>query len=450
MEKELDLLKNGCLEDTMHLERSEKEVENLRLKKREIDAILKENSLSATLQTNKKLLDEKLKAINKKQDELYKKRVKFAIRSTILIRFYPMIIRALEKVEDRKIINGVSAPISKSKLIEIFREAQDTGASCPVCGSDFEQKQLLFIQHLIDKQTVDDDSAIQLKILKNELLKAKQEILNFKETNQKYSIEERDLQDEYSAVEKEYNEVSVRLSRLGTARDENGEIIDFSKLESESRRLESDIIKLDQAIGANRVVLEKRKRDYQKKQEEYDDGIKRVNDDEDTQKLIDTLRFIVGNLSSVKISITKEVREKIEEITRDIFMNVVWKKDTFGNIRIGEDYRLFLYDKYGQIMTGSSSATEFMILAYAYTLAIHKASGRNRPLVIDSPLGRVSGEIRRNAAEMLLETSCNKQIIMLFTKDEYSEQVKQLFEGKASMRTIILSDNESAWKEMEA
>ena len=77
-------------------------------------------------------------------------------------------------------------------------------------------------------------------------------------------------------------------------------------------------------------------------------------------------------------------------------------------------------------MTGSLSATEQMALAYAFTLAIHSASGKNCPLVIDSPLGRVSDENRENMAKALKEVSKEKQIIMLFTPDEYSEAVSPI------------------------
>lgn len=90
-----------------------------------------------------------------------------------------------------------------------------------------------------------------------------------------------------------------------------------------------------------------------------------------------------------------------------------------------------------------------MILAYLYTLAMHEAFGYNCSLVIDSPLGRVSGKIRENTADMLLDTSKDKQIIMLFTEDEYSEKIRKLFNGEAVMRTIrLLADNKS-WEESE-
>jgi DNA sulfur modification protein DndD len=101
-----------------------------------------------------------------------------------------------------------------------------------------------------------------------------------------------------------------------------------------------------------------------------------------------------------------------------------------------------VYNKDDAEMTGSLSATEQMALAYAFTLAIHKASGKNCPLVIDSPLGRVSDENREYMASALKDVSRNKQIIMLFTADEYSDSVRKMYEGIAEVRKLSLSVDE--------
>lgn len=99
--------------------------------------------------------------------------------------------------------------------------------------------------------------------------------------------------------------------------------------------------------------------------------MERENDDAESQKVINVLGMVIENLTTVKNSITYEVRMKLEAITKKIFMKVVKKKESFGKISISDSYLLSLYDVYGQLMTGSSSETEYMMLAYSYTLAIH-------------------------------------------------------------------------------
>ncbi len=46
-------------------------------------------------------------------------------------------------------------------------------------------------------------------------------------------------------------------------------------------------------------------------------------------------------------------------------------------------------------------------------------------------------------ARALRDVSRNKQIIMLFTPDEYSESVKQIYKDVAEVRTLNLSDDEN-------
>ena len=55
----------------------------------------------------------------------------------------------------------------------------------------------------------------------------------------------------------------------------------------------------------------------------------------------------------------------------------------------------------------------------------------------------MSDENRENMASALGKISKDKQIIMLFTPDEYSEPVRRIYEKIATVRNINLSDDES-------
>ncbi len=449
LEDERDKARKAWQSDLSRIKELESERDEHSAEKKKIDDLLKENAASASLQEQKALLEEKMREIKANQDALYKKRVQFAVRSATLIKFYPRVVSALKLIEEKGESGDYSVYLTRKQLEAILKEAMDHDANCPVCGSGLKMDQLLHIQHIISRQTVNDDMAMTLTRLREDLTAAKNEILSFRTVNHEYDLQEIALQDQFSKAEKEYNKVSEKLAKLGTVKDENGNIIDFSDLELKSRKLDSDIAGINQSIGSTKTLAGIHENTYNTKNAEYEDGVKRENDDAESQAIIDALNLIYEQLTCVKVSLTQEVREKLEEITRKIFMRVIKKKRTFGKISINNDYRLDLYDEYGQLMTGSSCATEYMTLAYAYTLAIHEASGHNCPLVIDYPLGRISGEIRENTADMLLETSRDKQIIMLLTEDEYSEKVQKLFEGKAVMRTIALAEHERSWEETE-
>ena len=161
-------------------------------------------------------------------------------------------------------------------------------------------------------------------------------------------------------------------------------------------------------------------------------------------KQVNTLRALTSNFDIVQRSIMNEIKKDIQQDTWKRFDAMIWKKNTFGSLLINDSYELSVYNTTRNEMTGSLSATEYMALAYSFTLAIHDASGKNCPLVVDSPLGRVSDENRANMASELLQVSKQKQIIMLFTPDEYSDEVKALYDNNAaSIRNISLSDDEN-------
>ena len=168
-----------------------------------------------------------------------------------------------------------------------------------------------------------------------------------------------------------------------------------------------------------------------------------MNEHADIRKQLAVIDMLHGQFVKIKRHIMDEMKAEIEKTTWEIFDSMIWKRNTFGGIEISDEYDISVNNTDGIEMTGSLSATEQMALAYAFTLAIHRASGKNCPLVIDSPLGRVSDENRENMALALQKVSKDKQIIMLFTPDEYSEAVRQLYTGKAEVRVLELSADES-------
>ena len=138
-----------------------------------------------------------------------------------------------------------------------------------------------------------------------------------------------------------------------------------------------------------------------------------------------------------------KIKVEIEENTWNTFKNMIWKKETFNNLKIDEDYQMSVYNNNLNDMTGSLSATESMALAYSFTLAIHETSGKNCPLVVDSPLGRVSDDNRKNMANELLKISQKKQIILLFTSDEYSKEVAEIYDSTiATIQDVSLTEDE--------
>jgi DNA sulfur modification protein DndD len=83
-------------------------------------------------------------------------------------------------------------------------------------------------------------------------------------------------------------------------------------------------------------------------------------------------------------------------------------------------------------------------LALAFTLALHEVSGFDAPLVIDTPVARVSDRHRESFAKVLAKVGkSGKQILLLFTPDEYTLSVsKWLDQDAASKHEFVLDSTE--------
>ena len=132
-------------------------------------------------------------------------------------------------------------------------------------------------------------------------------------------------------------------------------------------------------------------------------------------------------LHKTKADIMISTKSEIGQFTKDKFFELIWKQDTFADVRIDDVYNVeLIHSRTNSNCLGTASAAERELLALAFTLGIHSVSGFSSPLLIDTPLARVSGAHRVNFTNVLLEVSKNKQTILILTPDEFSQDVKDL------------------------
>jgi DNA sulfur modification protein DndD len=148
-----------------------------------------------------------------------------------------------------------------------------------------------------------------------------------------------------------------------------------------------------------------------------------------------------------KETIMRETRERIQSETKTLFLELALRKGTFADVRISEGYNISVIHSMGYECLGSMSAAERELLALSFTLALHRISGFDSPILIDTPVARVADEHRVNFGRTLLDVSTGKQIILLFTSAEYSEDLSRLLDAKSSNRfSLRLSADEKETK----
>lgn len=167
-----------------------------------------------------------------------------------------------------------------------------------------------------------------------------------------------------------------------------------------------------------------------------DDNIKVRNN----QHIIDSVAKVKATLKVFKEKLTLKKLNKLEIEVTECFLYLLHKSDLVHRVAIDTyTFSLSLYDLSGQLVPKHRlSAGEKQLLAIAFLWGLARVSGRNLPVAIDTPLGRLDSSHRTNLVERYFPTASH-QVILLSTDTEVGKvEVERLREIEAIAREYIL------------
>lgn len=410
--------------------------DRLSKEREELDDILRGYEPVKKLQEERDTLTSTLQKVRDEAVELHVVRTAFIRKYEVLLTLYPRIKHTLKIIKEKESAGDLPPAIDKDLIKKLLAHPEQR---CPICDSSIDEIALEHIQKLLTQFSVSSQTSNYLKEIKGSLEVAVDDVADFKSKLDEIKQKEIDIAARKEAAEKRLTEIAAALSNFESITGQ----VNVSEVEAKRSNLIYKINIANQAIGAAKVTIQGCDDELQKIEDKRRTALKKMGEHDDIRKQIAVIEMLHSHFKRIKTAIMDDMKREIEETTWGFFDRMIWKKNTFGRIMISDTYDISVYNREGAEMTGSLSATEQMALAYAFTLAIHKASGKNCPLVIDSPLGRVSDTNRENMASALKEVSKTKQIIMLFTPDEYSDEVRNLYEGTAVVKELMLSEDEN-------
>lgn len=129
-------------------------------------------------------------------------------------------------------------------------------------------------------------------------------------------------------------------------------------------------------------------------------------------------RRTLEHLKTIRDNVLTNMRIKVADRTRENFFNLIWKQDEFSNVDLTDDYHLRVI-KNGFDAVHTLSAGERLVLALSFIVAIRDITGFRAPLIIDTPLGKISGKPTKNIADFISKFSKDVQVTLLVTDKEY-------------------------------
>ncbi len=308
-------------------------------------------------------------------------------------------------------IQSISLAKNKFKQIEAFLAAENQSLDTEIkaerdaylgCGSE-EVKQL---NHLIYREV-----PRQISLAKERLEKLEQ--IELEINSQECQLETAAPPEAYEKLEKAVAKAQKELGKV-QAEYESGN--------KKCTEIEREIVET--------------KKELQKYGEEH---IDRSND----EHIIKSAAKVQKTLQLFREKLTLKKLNRLEVEVTECFRYLLHKEDLVHRIAIdSENFCLSLYNLQGEsVPKHRLSAGEKQLLAIAFLWGLARVSGRNLPVAIDTPLGRLDSEHRHNLVERYFPAASH-QVILLSTDTEIGKmEVEQLRKSGAIAKEYLLKYN---------
>ncbi len=161
---------------------------------------------------------------------------------------------------------------------------------------------------------------------------------------------------------------------------------------------------------------------------------------QNNEHIIKSTAKVQNTLQLFKERLTLKKLNKLEGEVTECFRYLLHKSDLVHRVAIDtHNFSLSLYNPQGETVPKHRlSAGEKQLLSIAFLWGLARVSGRNLPIAIDTPLGRLDSSHRNNLVERYFPTASH-QVILLSTDTEIrEEELQQLQQQDAIAHTYLL------------
>jgi DNA sulfur modification protein DndD len=142
-----------------------------------------------------------------------------------------------------------------------------------------------------------------------------------------------------------------------------------------------------------------------------------------SEHILQSILKVKQTLEQFREKLTLNKLNKLEGEITECFRYLLHKSNLVHRVIIDtQTFSLSLYDNHSKLIPKNRlSAGEKQLLAIAFLWGLARVSGRNLPVAIDTPLGRLDSSHRHNLVERYFPTASH-QVILLSTDTEIDQQ----------------------------
>ncbi|NER99694.1 MAG: DNA sulfur modification protein DndD, partial [Symploca sp. SIO1B1] len=214
----------------------------------------------------------------------------------------------------------------------------------------------------------------------------------------------------------------------------------YQQLENNLRQAQTQLAQAQANWELAKRKVEELDNDVKQLRKELADYGEKNIDRNNDEHIINTSAKVQQTLKVFRERLTLRKLNKLEQKVTECFLYLLHKSDLVHRVAIDtEAFSLSLYDLQGQpVPKHRLSAGEKQLLAIAFLWGLARVSGRQLPVAIDTPLGRLDSSHRTNLVERYFPHASN-QVILLSTDTEIGKvEVEKLRKTNAIAREYLL------------
>lgn len=404
------------------LEDAGKILENLRDQRKEAQQKAKEHSEKleessapniSRLEKERIYLEQQFGGVEMKIENLEKRKFDYLLKVAPLLFAYSAIRKTKGIIAEKEEAGDIPPDYKKNFLKKLLQTGR-----C-ICGTDIskENECRIKIEKLL--QQCDDITNISEELTKEDtnLGNLLNELKDFRQEQIRYGKEYKSLIEERYRITERLETISEEINSC------NVEQIKFWNLKLEEYKKQKESLIAE--IGVVNYRVQQGEEAVTKKKKELDEELKKEKKCRELRKILQFCENSLNIAKGIKEGIMEDIRKEIEFKTKKQFFELIWKEETYKNVTIDENYNISIVHESGMEAMGSLSAGERQVLALSFMAALNNISGFNAPIIIDTPLGRLSKEPKNNIAKNLPNYLEGKQVVLLVTEEEYTPEVRE-------------------------
>jgi DNA sulfur modification protein DndD len=440
--EELEIHQNSLRDDREQLESITKKRDEAANLENELNQSLQSSSSENVkrLQEQRQELEEAIERLQTDIKDLEDTRIEKLHKVMPILFVYDPLLKTKTLIEQRKEA-GQIPPMYKA----IFIKNLLNKGRC-ICRSDISNKDEYSTARRKNVEAYLQEA--ELSELSTELIESNVRIQEMLESIKDFPDEIRNLEKKLNSLLEDKSKTNDKLNRISQEIKQT-DIEEIKKLEMQRQEAAKKREDLNIQIGReNQIILMREGRirycEVKLKQE-----LKKESKNDNLRNLLAFCEDSLQCARETKDSIMKDVRAQVEKKASDQFLALIWKKDTYKGVVIDDNYNISVPYIDGREALGTLSAGERQVCALSFMAALNSVSGFKVPIIIDTPLARISREPRRNIAENLPNYLAGTQVTLLVTEEEYTKEVREALSKKVGKTYVINFHDESRGKTAE-